>query len=99
MNSSEHRPDYLLLVAEWESSGENQTSFCKSRGLAFHTFQYYLRKYRKGKEPIKKVGSFVPLHVDQKIDAPLSIQVIYPSGERICFHGKVDASYLRALLA
>lgn len=98
MNSNEHSPDYLLLISEWESSGENQSSFCKSRGLAFHTFQYYLRKYRKGKEAIKKPGSFVPLHVNQKMDASSRIEVIYPSGERICFHGKVDASYLRALL-
>ncbi len=40
----------FLLIEEWEASEMSQKSFCRLQGLAFHIFQYWLRRYRQEKE-------------------------------------------------
>jgi hypothetical protein len=37
--------------SNWESNGLSQISYCKSAGLSFAKFNYWLRKLRRGVEP------------------------------------------------
>ena len=69
--------EMFLLIEEWEASEMSQKAFCRLQGLAFHIFQYWLRRYRQEKE-----GGFQEVKME-RIDRPIAkrqLEFEFPSG-------------------
>jgi len=77
------KPNYPLLIQEFEVSGLSQPAFCRLRRVKLCTFQYWLYRIRKNKS---KATSFLPIEV--KFDRsgaitdlpPVPIEIQYPDG-------------------
>ncbi len=61
------------LVEQWNVSGKTQAEFAREQQIGFHTFKYWLQKFR-GKDDGQ--GRFIPL---ERI-ALADIRVRYPNG-------------------
>jgi hypothetical protein len=85
------------LIENYKSSGISGAAFCKEQNLSYHTFHYWLKKYRQ-KDKKSEIG-FVPLKIKER-EAVNSgrCEIIFPDGKRIIFHEKTEATFLRALL-
>ncbi len=66
--------EWRKLVVSWEKSGESQSKYCKSRGIALATFQYW-RKKLKGSSP----GAFLEL-IPQVSEESKVIELELPHG-------------------
>lgn len=87
----------LSLIESYKTSGISGAAFCKEQNLSYHTFNYWLKKYRQKNE--NTTNGFVPLKVKEKETVCSGrCEILLPDGKRIIFHEKTDASFLRALL-
>jgi hypothetical protein len=72
------REEMVLLMEEFEGSGQSQKQFSGSRGIGFHKFNYW---YRKLKRENGEAAGF--LQVDTGNGAPVRenrTEVVYPNG-------------------
>jgi transposase-like protein len=54
------REQWFALVSEYEGSGLSQRAFARERGVNYHTFSNWLRRYRAdGEEVVTPVAGFV----------------------------------------
>lgn len=83
------------LIEIWKGSGKSQIAFCKEKGIAYHKFHYWLKKY-SGQHSLG-APQFSQLTVASK-EACGSIEVIYPDGRKVVFHQPVGPLFLRHLL-
>lgn len=98
MTSKQNNSERMFsLIEEWKTSGISARKFCDDRSLSYHTFNYWLKKYRNKDEKTQKKG-FVPLKIKDKESNGSKCEIIFPDGKRIIFHEKTEASFLRALL-
>lgn len=88
------------LVEQWKRSNQSQASFCRERGLGFHTFYYWYKKYKRLNTPADlPVAPFVKLTVNSAAPAPAGIEVSLPNGISVLFHSPVNADYLKAVIS
>lgn len=81
----------------WEASGQSQIGYCKSEGLSFAKFNYWVRKLRGEAKPISPSASgFVAVEV-----APSGMPVFeisHKNGHRISFYQTIEVSFIKELL-
>lgn len=85
------------LIEIWKSSGKTQKEFCQENDLAYHKFHYWFKKYNNEHDKGSDESPFVP--VVRTTSGAGTLELIYPDGRRLIFHQRVDAGFLRALLA
>ena len=86
----------FTLIEAWKESGLSQAAFCKERGVAYHRFHYWFKKYND-----QNASAVQPTF--SELTLPTSgggcLEVIYPDGRKVIFHQPVDVSFLRHLLS
>lgn len=85
------------LIEVWKSSGKTQKEFCQGKGLPYHKFHYWFKKYNHQNSPASDQPAFVQVPAHGK--ARSAVELVYPDGRRLIFHQSVEASFLRSLLA
>lgn len=65
------------IVAEWESSHENQIQFCESRGISLSVFAYWRKKYLE--EQVQHPSCFTEILPELNS----KVEVCYPNGVRV----------------
>lgn len=81
----------------WEASGESQISYCKSQGLSFAKFNYWVRKLRTGgQSPSGEPSGFIALEVAAG-NTPI-LEIMHSSGHRISIYRNVEAGFIKELL-
>ena len=86
---------FLSLISLFEKSGLSQKAFCKEHHVAYSTFQYYLRKFRR-KEITS--SSFVEIVPSRKTINPAALEIVFPTGAKIICDSQSDISLIRALI-
>jgi hypothetical protein len=90
--------EMFALIESWRSSDQDQHQFCKERNIAYHVFHYWYKKYRTGQPSSIPVSEFISLNLSPSTSGSAVLELIAPSGKRVKFYQKVDASFLRSLL-
>lgn len=81
----------------WEASGESQIGYCKSQGLSFAKFNYWVRKLRAGQQSSSgDTSGFIALEVSSS-HTPI-FEISHKCGHRISFYRAVEASFIKELL-
>ncbi|AUS95247.1 hypothetical protein CDQ84_19230 [Clostridium thermosuccinogenes] len=57
---------WASIIAEYKSSGQTQTSFCKSAGISLRQLSYWLRKERQNGIIQSESPKWIPVEVDHK---------------------------------
>jgi len=86
------------LIEIWKSSGKTQKAFCQEKDLAYHKFHYWFKKYNQERGQASDEPAFVSFSM-RPTSSPGTLEIVYPDGRRLLFHERVDAGFLRALLA
>ncbi len=98
MTSKQNNSERMFsLLEEWKTSGISASKFCNDRSLSYHTFNYWLKKYRNKDKKSPQKG-FVSLKIKEKESGNCKCEIILPDGKRIIFHERTEVSFLRALL-
>jgi hypothetical protein len=96
-----HREQMFELIGSWQKSGLSQSAYCNEKGIRYHVFHYWYRRYRKQHSPGAPAG-FVSLNV-QPFSLPAggsaAVELVLPDGKRLLFHQGVSAAYLKALIS
>ena len=95
----ENRINMFQLIEEWEQSGESQTSFCKNKNVSFHTFYYWLRRYKDQPQGTTTSKAFIPVTIPvNKKTSNNEIEIHYPNGVRIVLPKNSDLSMVRTFI-
>jgi hypothetical protein len=71
--------------------------YCKSAGLSFAKFNYWVRKLRRGAEPTsRETMGFLSVEVNQS-STPV-FEISHKNGHRISFYRTMEASFIKELL-
>ena len=79
------------LIEQWKESGKTQQAFCQERDLAFTTFYYWLKRYRRQVDE----SSFLPV----EISSGSHIEIRYPDGVILQLPAGIKLSALKQLLS
>lgn len=93
-NSLQITEEKQLMLADWKTSGQSIATYCKEKGIAYHSFFYWQKKLSSSSSLPKK--KFIKLPPPSS-SAVLSTEIIYPNGKRIVFHSAVEVSVLKEL--
>lgn len=81
----------------WQASGKSQIAYCKSHGLSFAKFNYWVRKLRPGGQSLSgETSGFISLEVAPG-HAPV-LEIMHSGGHRISFYRNVEAGFIKELL-
>lgn len=78
MSNRRTSEEMFPLIAEWESSNENQIQFCQSKGINPSVFSYWRKKYLE--EQSVDTTCFTEIAPPELQD---KIEVCYPNGVHI----------------
>jgi hypothetical protein len=90
------REQMFASISSWLSSELSQKQWCQDRGITYHVFHYWYRKYRDEHPESTDISSFVRLTV--KPEPGASCEVIFTDGTRIVFREAIPAQFLKSLL-
>ena len=98
-SSTQLRQQKLAMIDAWQQSGLSQKQYCLQNNIAYHIFHYWYKRYRdkqaaRGSDP----AGFIPLTVNVA-SAGGYIELQFPDGKKILFHGPVSVDYLKAMIA
>lgn len=93
-NSQQIRLEKQSMLSRWKSSGQSIVSFCKSEGIAYHSFFYWQKKLSESSSSVQ--SKFIELPSLPPSSLPLT-ELIYPNGKRIVFHSLPEVSVLKQL--
>jgi len=69
-------------IQSWQQSGQSQKEYCQGNNLAYHTFIYWLTKFRRKQNPIEQ--AFIPIQMDQPVQSSVAeIEIAFPNGVRL----------------
>jgi hypothetical protein len=93
-------------VETCRSSKQSQKNYCKQKGLALSTFQYWAKKYREEfseAEALDETPGFIPLQVQpdlepDQVHAPGQLHFLFPNGIQVMCPESVNPEVLRMLL-
>jgi hypothetical protein len=100
MQSAEQlRQQNLAMIDAWQQSGLSQKQYCLQNNIAYHIFHYWYKRYRdkqagNGGDP----AGFIPLIVNGASSTGY-VELQFPDGKKILFHGPVSVDYLKAMIA
>jgi hypothetical protein len=106
ISRKEKRVQMYKLIETFFSSSKTQRQFCKQNDISVSTFQFWLRLYRREKQPVqieqaKTERSFIPIQFSSRVPSPdleYAWSFEYPNGVRIRFNGRPDLDMLRGLV-
>jgi hypothetical protein len=79
----DNREEIILLMKEFENSGQSQKDFSASKGMRFHKFNYWFRKLKKEKESEIPSG-FVRIETAKPINTSKELlELEYPNGVKL----------------
>ncbi|HAQ70048.1 MAG TPA: hypothetical protein DCR48_03640 [Flavobacteriales bacterium] len=93
MSKQKTETEMFPLVADWESSKENQELFCKNNGISISVFSYWRSKYRK-----RQRNSAADLFTALEPESTSSIELTYPNGVKISLPKYSELSMIQALI-
>jgi hypothetical protein len=84
-------------IQTWQKSGQTQQEYCKQNSLGFHTFYYWLKRFRD-RERVPGID-FVPLRIkDHRLTPIGSLEIQYPNGVRLSVPSSMDVRLLSKLI-
>ncbi len=86
------------MIESWKASGESQHAFCKTRGMAYSGFHYWMKKYRQETSTASS-EDFIKVNLPETHRHFPVAELVMADGKLLRFYQWVDASLLRALLA
>ncbi len=97
----QHEAKMTALVRRWRASGEPQARFARRHGVRPWTLWYWSQKVARAPRPRSAPPpAFVPVQVvADAARAPVAIEVVLASGERLVVPDGVDGPRLREVLA
>ncbi len=89
-----------------KESNQRQNYYCKHQGIAYSTFQYWAKKYRKenSKNEVTANGAgFIPVKVREpapidKMHLPGQLHFLLPNGVQVMCSETISAEVLKTLL-
>jgi transposase-like protein len=101
---SQRAQEKFAVIEKYLVSGQTQKMFCQTQGLAYSSFQFWLKKYREANvlpsDSASSSNSFIPLEF--RPQGPRSRQpryvIEYPNGVVIRVCGKVKPELLTHLI-
>ena len=88
---------WLELFKEWQASGESQESFCKRKGMNYHTFVYWRTKHNS-KQKNQESPLFAKARIAGSVSSSATIRIILTSGVQIVIPANYDKAMLSDLL-
>jgi transposase-like protein len=90
------RQEWERIVAEYGRSGVRQGKFCKRRGVALSTLQYWLRKLRIEREAGKV--ELLPVRVTSRAERTSGVMEARVDRVALRFEVGTDPKYVAAVL-
>ena len=82
------------LIEQWQQSEKTQKSFCREKGISYHVFGYWLKKYRSEKDHSGKFLTMqFPIPQNQR-----GIQIQFPNGIVIHLPSTIELSEIKKLI-
>ena len=90
-----------------KNGNKPQKDYCKQQGIAYSTFQYWVKKYRKEvseKEVIDRPTGFIPVKVQSEPEvlprgsAVNQLHFLYPNGIQVLCSESVNPDVLKTLI-
>ena len=95
----EAREQMFALIDQWQQSSLSQKAFCEQHSIRYYVFHYWYKRYRLQQGGVNDSSpSFVKLQITKPVAAG-GVEINYPGGIRLIFHGPVSSSYLKALVS
>lgn len=95
--SKNNQQQMFEAITRWQQSGLAQKTWCEQNNMAYSSFHYWYRRFRKQHpaEDLKTAVGFVQL-----VSPTYSVwcEVSLPSGTKLCFHQPLPASFLKSLV-
>ena len=98
-NNPEVHRQMFDMIEQWQQSGLTKKAYCDQQSIKHHTFYYWYKRYRQQHADIDiKSSSFVKLQIEKSPATP-SVEIHFPGGIRLLFHGPVSPNYLKTLIS
>ena len=69
-------------VQAWQQSAVSQKEYCRENNLSYHTFIYWIQKFRRNHIPVEQ--SFIAVQPNQQVNSlPQELEIAYPNGVRL----------------
>ena len=69
-------------VQAWQQSAVSQKEYCRENNLSYHTFIYWIQKFRRNHIPVEQ--SFIAVQPNQQATSlPQELEIAYPNGVRV----------------
>jgi hypothetical protein len=88
--------DLLSIAKQWSSSGLTQKDFCSLHKISFNTLQYWLKQSRRVPKQVKGFVELVPEH---RPSIAGIMELHFANGNRLVFHSKPDAVFIKSLIS
>ena len=93
--------EWLVLIRDWEQSGDTQQSFCERRKINYNTFKYWRHRLRgQTKVPEAQHGKFSSCRIKRSCSSHLgsTLRILYPSGMQILLNLNDSSQLMKAIL-
>ena len=98
--------EMFIHVEAWKKSKQSQKIYCKHHSIAYSTFQYWAKKYRKEcseDEASDDTPGFIPVKVQPDPDPdqlriPNQLHFLFPNGIQVMCPESVHPEVLKTLL-
>ena len=69
-------------VQAWQQGAGSQKEYCRENNLSYHTFIYWIQKFRRNHVPVEQ--SFIAVQAEQPgTSLPQELEIAYPNGVRL----------------
>ncbi len=69
-------------VQAWQQGAGSQKEYCRENNLSYHTFIYWIHKFRRNHIPVDQ--AFIAVQPDQPgTSLPQELEIAYPNGVRL----------------
>lgn len=82
------------LIEQWQQSEKTQKSFCREKGIAYHVFIYWLKKYRLEKD---QSGEFLTMEFPNPQNQS-GIEIQFPNGIVVHLPSTMDLNEIKKLI-
>jgi hypothetical protein len=69
-------------VQSWQQSAGSQKDYCRENNLSYHTFIYWIQKFRRNHQPVEQ--AFIAVQGDpSRPSLAQELEICYPNGVRL----------------
>lgn len=105
-NQKYTQSDMYHAISQCDKQGKKYSDYCKTRGIPYASFKYWVTKYRlehsqslNGFVPVNLKGAPIPLPSTRTIETQnVSLHIHYPNGVSVNCPATVDIECLKALI-